>query len=263
MLKKIKRSADFELRLEIHNERFFETPRDSQRTWFLNRLMKEFSDDLNHLNDIAKDLIPGAEATVDLERAQTRLLDHDIMEDWQIPIMEQMATSVAQAKGDVLEIGMGRGIASDFVQSHHPKSHTLVECNDSIANQFPAWQAQYPNSDVRFVHGLWQDVWDELDYYDGILFHTYPLTSEEFVDLVVKSSTFAEHFFQPAAQRLRDGGVLSYLTNENDSLSRAHQRSLLRHFSSFTVSLIHDLDIPRDTRDSCWLPQMVMVSAIK
>ncbi|NIP94473.1 MAG: class I SAM-dependent methyltransferase, partial [Akkermansiaceae bacterium] len=59
---------------------------------------------------------------------------------------------------------------------------------------------------------------------------TYPLTEEEFVNYVAQSSTFAEHFFDTAAAHLRPGGVFTYLTNEIDSLSRAHQRALLKRF---------------------------------
>lgn len=263
MIRKLKRTADYEIKLEISNDEFLKTPRQSQQTWMLNRLMKEYSDDLDHLNAVSGQLLRGADTTVALERAQSSLSDDEIMEDWQIPIMQLMAQFVASAGGDVLEIGMGRGVASDFIQTHRPKSHTIVECNDTIVTQFPQWQAKYPQSDIRMVHGMWQDHWSELDTYDGILFHTYPLTHEEFVEQVVQSATFAEHFFKPAAAKLRQGGVLSYLTNENDSLSRAHQRSLLKQFSSFSISMLDDLAIPEDTRDSCWLPQMIMVKAIK
>jgi len=263
MLRKIKRTEDYQFTLEISNPGFLKTPRESQRTWMLNRLMKEFSDDLGYLDSVAGTMIRGADTSVSLDRAQSALADDDIMEDWQIPIMEEMARYVTEAGGDVLEIGMGRGIASDFIQSHSPRSHTLVECNDDIVSRFPEWRRKYPHSKVKMVHGMWQHRWDELEQYDGILFHTYPLTAEDFVEQVVQSATFAEHFFSPAAQRLKPGGVLTYLTNENDSISREHQRSLLSNFSTFSVSLLKNLQIPDTTRDSCWLPQMVMVKAVK
>jgi len=263
MTKKIKRSNDYCLTLDITNESFLNTPRASQRTWILNRLLKEASDDLEYLDSVSGDLIVGADTSIELDREQSLLVDEDIMEDWQIPIMKKMAEFVASAGGDVLEIGMGRGVASDFIQSHKPNSHTLIECNDLIVQAFSQWRSKYPDSEIRMVHGTWQDKWAELDTYDGILFHTYPLTHAEFVETVVQSTTFAEHFFEPAAQKLRKGGVLSYLTNENDSLSRAHQRSLFDHFSSVSLSRISNLNIPTDTRDSCWLPQMVLIEAYK
>lgn len=263
MVKKIKRTADYQFSLEITNPEFLKTPRDSQKTWVLNRLMKEISDDITHLNAVSSHLLRGADSTVAFDREQSALADSDIMEDWQIPIMKVMAQYVASDGGDVLEIGMGRGIASDFIQQHAPRSHTLVECNDDIVSRFGQWSSQYPESVVSMVHGMWQDKLHELTTYDGILFHTYPLTTEEFVEQVVQSATFAEHFFKPASDMLKPGGVLTYLTNENDSISRAHQRSLLQHFSSFSISLLDKLEIPEDTRDSCWLPQMVMIKAVK
>ena len=72
--------------------------------------------------------------------------------------------------------------------------------------------------------------------------------------------TFAEHFFATARELLRPDGVLTYLTNEVDSLSRAHQRTLFRHFGRFTLSTIDELDIPEDTKDALWARRMVVIS---
>jgi len=185
------------------------------------------------------------------------------MEDWQIPVMREMARAVASEAGDILEIGMGRGIASSFIQEYKPRSHTLVECNDHIVGRFDEWKAQYPDRDIKMLHGMWQDRLDDMSQYDGLLFHTYPLNEEEFVSQVVKGVTFAEHFFATAASLLRPGGVFTYLTNETDSFSRAHQRALFNHFSEVSLSLIKDLDIPEDTEDALWYPQMVLVRVQK
>ena len=38
----------------------------------------------------------------------TSLTEQEIMEDWQVPLMRVMAAHVAEAHGDVLEIGFGR-----------------------------------------------------------------------------------------------------------------------------------------------------------
>jgi len=263
MTRRIKRTSDFELQLSIGNDQFIQTPRQDQRNWMLNRVMRETSEELNYLNHIAPDFIKGSESPVSLDREQQSLVAEDIMEDWQIPVMKAMASSVARSAGDVLEVGMGRGIASGFIQEHSPRSHTLVECNNDIANEFPAWRAQYPNSDVNLLHDLWQNCLDETHQYDGILFHTYPLTEQDFVDQVVNSVTFAEHFFELASKMMRPGGAFTYLTNEIDSLSRAHQRALFHHFDSFSLTLIKDLNIPENTRDSLWSQQIVHVVARK
>jgi guanidinoacetate N-methyltransferase len=102
-----------------------------------------------------------------------------------------------------------------------------------------------------------------MESYDGIFFHTYPLNEEEYQEQVTQSVTFAAHFFDTAARHLNPGGAFTYLTNERDSLSRAHQRLLLSYFSSFSVSMIRELDIPDSSRDAHWSNQMALVKAVK
>lgn len=263
MTKRIKRDSSYELILNISDDSFINTPRTDQRNWLLNRWVKESTEELAHLNSIASSFIKGGDQTVDFDRAQSELDDDDIMEDWQIPVMQRMAELTAKSGGDVLEIGMGRGVASSFIQDHNPRSHTLVECNDHVVNRFEQWKAQFPGRDISMLHGMWQDRLSDMTQYDGLLFHTYPLDESEFVDQVVRGVTFAEHFFATAASLLRPGGVFTYLSNEVDSFSRAHQRSLFEHFGEVSLSMLKDLEIPENTRDSLWLPQLVMVQAIK
>lgn len=263
MTRKLKRSKAYELALELRQADFIKTPRDDQRQWLLNRMMKEAADELDHANLLARQFVHGQAADVARDRAMAQLEDDEIMEDWQKPIMSFMAAAVAHSGGDVLEIGMGRGVAADYVQQYEPRSHTLVECNPSVIAAFGAWKARYPDREIALIPERWQDGLDQMKEYDGILFHTYPTNDEEFVDQVVKSVTFAEHFFDHAVSLLRPGGVFTYLTNEIDSLSRAHQRALFTRFSKFSLSLVKDLDIPDDTRDSHWVNQMVVIEAIK
>jgi len=263
MTRRIKRNANYEISLEIIDPEFLPTPRESQKNWIMNRLLKEADDELQYLNSIAGNLISGSDEAIDFDREQANLADQDIMEDWQIPVMEKMANIAAKSGGDILEIGMGRAIASDFIQKHKPLSHTIVECNDTIAAGFSDWSSNYPESSVHLLHGKWQDKISQLDKYDGILFHTYPLNEDEFVENVVHASTFSEHFFDTASRVLKPGGSFTYLTNENDSLSRMHQRKLLSEFSEIRLSQIHDLDIPDETRDSLWLNELLLVEIIK
>lgn len=263
MTRKLKRSSAYELSLNISDDTFIATPRADQRQWLLNRLMKEAAEELAHADKIAPTFVTGTPANVAQERAHSALSDAEIMEDWQVPIMQQMAAAVARPGADVLEIGMGRGVSAAFVQQHNPASHTIIECNETITREFDAFKSQYPGRDIKMIESMWQDCLDQLDTYDGLLFHTYPNSSEEFVEQVVKSATFAEHFFDTAVSLLRPGGVLTYLTNEGDSLSRSHQRALLSRFSQFNTSLITDLPVPQDTRDSHWVSQMVMITATR
>lgn len=264
MTRRVKRANSFELVLEVSDNDFLRTPREGQRNWMLNRVMKETSDELEHLNQISKHFVAGADAVAGLQdRTERPLDDNEIMEDWQIPIMEAMAGIVTESGGDVLEIGFGRGIGSTFIQSGNPASHTIIECNPSVIERFDTWQQKHSGRDIRLAPGLWQDVMGELGPFDGIFFHTYPLNEAEFVDTVVQSSTFAEHFFEAAATHLKTGGVFTYLTNEIDSLGRAHQRALWKHFRSFTLSMVSDLRVPEDTTDAMWSDSMVIVRAVK
>ncbi len=263
MTRKIKRTKDFEVSVNITNDGFIRPPRDAQRNWILNRALKEFAEDLLRLDTLARRFVRGSDQPPIADRTQGELGDHDIMEDWQIPVMDEMAKQVATPGGDVLEIGFGRGVASDFIQKAGVKSHTIVECNDSVVDRYQAWRSKYPGSDIRLIHAKWQEATDRFELYDGVFFHTYPLNQTEFLENVINSITFAEHFFPTASNHLRPGGAFTYLTNEYDSLSRSHQRLLFKHFGSIRMSLLAELAVPADSRDALWGDTLVVVKAIK
>lgn len=264
MTRKMRRTRDVTLSLEVTNPDFLATPQAHQRDWHLNRIVKEAVDELNHVNQSTSRFVPG-DVTGDVlnERTQDDIADHQIMEDWQIPVMAAMAKQATASHGDILEVGFGRGVGSDFIQQETVRSHTIIECNDGIVERFHTWRAKRPDADIRIGHGMWQDVLPTLGDFDGIFFHTYPMSETEYVDQVVRASTFAEHFFDAASRHLRPGGVLTYLTNESDSLSRAHQRAVLGRFSSISLSMLRNLDIPQNTRDALWVPDLVIVAATK
>jgi guanidinoacetate N-methyltransferase len=259
MTRRIRRHKDFEISLQVNNDTFIRPPRDAQRNWLLNRALSEFVWDLENLDDLASRLVSGSSGVGFSDRTQAVLAEQEIMEDWQIPIMSAMARIVSESGGDVLEVGFGRGVASAMIQEH---SHTVVECNDTIVADFHEWKRQYPGSDIRVVHGKWQDTVDQFGEYDGVFFHTYPLNEQEALDYVAKSVTFAEHFFPVAASHLRPGGVFSYLTNEPDSLSREHQRLLFRYFGSFQLEKV-PVSPPADSKDDLWADSMIVVKAVK
>lgn len=263
MTKKIKRSEAFELTLEITDDAFICPPRESQRNTILNRAMSEFAADLEALHRVSKDFVPGAlDMTWDGERSQADLSDQEIMEDWQFPVMQAMAEIVCNSHGDVLEVGFGRGISSSMIQQHGVRSHTIIECNPSIAARFHEWKSGQSNQNISLVQGMWQDTIAELPLYDGIFFHTYPLDQEEYIKYVHGRATFAEHFFATAAAHLRTNGVFTYFSNEIDSLSRWHQRILFQYFKEISTKII-PLDLPEDVKDTWWANSLVIVKAVK
>ncbi len=264
MTRRIKRTPQYEIELRINDDAFIRAPREAQRNWVLNRAMKEFAGELDHADQMVQRFVGGADFQLGGDRTQAQLDDQEIMEDWQIPVMQAMAKIAGETQGDVLEIGFGRGVTSEFLQELSPSSHTIVECNDSVVARFEKWKQQYPDRDIRMLHGMWQDLLvDDVGPFDSIFFHTYPLNESEYVEQVVQSETFAEHFFPTAARLLRDGGVLTYLTNEISSLSRGHQRALFNHFRTFTLSKVTELDLPNDTRDALWANSIVVIRVEK
>ncbi len=263
MTRRFKRLRDFELALEIKSDDFIRPPRESQRNWLLNRALNEHAENLSALDTLARRMVPGIGAQQASDRSQGDLADDEIMEDWQIPLMQALADIVTASHGDVLEIGFGRGISAGFIQQRGVKSHTIIECNDAIVKRFEAWRATLPHREIRMVHGRWQDVLPDLGRYDGVFFHTYPLDETEFLEQIGDSVTFAEHFFPHAAAHLVDGGIFTYLSNEIDSLGRSHQRALLRHFRAIGIEVLHGLAVPRDTHDLWWSDSMVVVRATK
>ena len=262
-MKRIKRTEAFEVTLVIKDDNFINPPKSAQRNAVVNRALKEFSAELNALNEQTKNFVAGETVVGLSEREQAQLSVQEIMEDWQIPLMEAMAKAIAENGGDILEVGFGRGVSADMIQKHPINSHTVIECNDLVVEQhFKPWKAKYPTKDISLKHSLWQDCIDELGLFDGIFFHTYPLNEDEYMQYVNASITFAEHFFHQAANHLKPGGSFTYFSNEIASLSREHQHMLLKHFSSFTVHVI-PLKMPSDVKDTWWADSMVIIKAIK
>ena len=263
MTRRIKRLRDFEISLQVKSDTFIRPPRDAQRNWLLNGALTELIDNLTALDGLAEKFVRGVDAAALEDRTQADLGDAEIMEEWQIPVMQAMSDTVTEAHGDILEIGFGRGIASTMIQELGVRSHTIIECNDSIVARLERWRAGYPDREIRLLHGLWQDVLADAGQFDGIFFHTYPLNEEEFIEQIAESATFAAHFFPHAAEHLVDGGVFTYLSNEIDSLSRTHQRLLFEHFKSIRVEILRALDIPEDVKDAWWADSMAIISAIE
>lgn len=263
-MRRLRRHDGFEVEVRITKDDFIRPPRDSQRSWLVNRAITELAEELRYLDRVAGRFVAGSEHAGVPDRATVPLRDEEIMEDWQIPIMRAMAALVAASHGDVVEVGFGRGVSASFLQEAGVRSYTVVECNPSVIDRFHHWRAALPRErDIRLIEGRWQDTTDQLAQYDGVFFHTYPLDDEEYGDAVVRGVTFAADFFPIAARHLRPGGVFTYLTNEADSLSRAHQRLLLEHFREFRMQIVAPLALPDDSADDLWADSMVVIGAIR
>tara|TARA_B100000287_G_scaffold303172_1_gene286318 strand:- start:543 stop:1106 length:564 start_codon:yes stop_codon:yes gene_type:complete len=96
-----------------------------------------------------------------------------VMHSWETPVMQEMCKWVCKrgAKADVLEIGFGMGIASDFIQSHRPNSHTICESDPEVLVNLKEWSKD--KSNVTIVEGDWYKNLDKFTTYHGILFDTF------------------------------------------------------------------------------------------
>ena len=96
--------------------------------------------------------------------------DREVMMSWEVPIMEKSAEVICHNKGDVLEIGFGMGICSDYIQAQDINSHTIVDIHTQIIEKLKEWAEDKDN--VIIVEGDWYSA-DGLGTYDGIFFDTY------------------------------------------------------------------------------------------
>lgn len=244
----------FSVAVELLDDGFIAAPGGPhQRRKLVNRAVNELEEQLHHLDALAPRLVPGAAEPPDghpfpddWRTARATYTDdelviegHEVMQAWEEPLMRVLAGNVAASGGDVLEIGFGMGISASILQDLGIRSHTIIEPNDDVAARFEAWRRGYPGREIRLLHGLWQEVSDRLEEYDGVLYDPYPVSAEDDLDS-------DEAFFALAARVLRPTGVLSYYTDEIDSLSRGHQRSLLAHFGQVEISVLSGLAPPAD-----------------
>ncbi len=262
----VSREGDrFRLNMEL-DPRFIDPPRPAQRAWLLRKVMNELAEDLQALDKLADRFVSGQER-VDKDDFETQALskptDSVIMEDWQIPIMRAMAGIVGRHGGNVLEVGFGRGISAEFIQEYQVDCHTIVESETGVVERyFRPWRKRHDKANIDLRVSKWQDCDFAPESFDAILFHAYPLDETEFFEHIVQSVTYAEHAIPAMASLLRTGGRFTYLSNEIDSLSRTHQRLLFRYFTQIKTEVI-DIDVPEDTKDAWWAPQMVIVECVR
>ena len=115
-------------------------------------------------------------------------------------IMEKSAEFVCHNKGDVLEIGFGMGICSDYIQAQEVNSHTIVEIHPQIIEKLKVWVEDKDN--VTIVEGDWYSA-DDLGTYDGIFLDTYADNS-------------LDEFKEFALSKAKDGAKITYWNGYTD-----------------------------------------------
>lgn len=148
---------------------------------------------------------------------------HPVMEDWETPYMKKLSDVVTFKGGRILEIGYGMGISTRFIQqSSKVKQHVIIECHpDVILKLVNDFKTEIQHGKIHVLSGFWQSVVPFFadEYFDGILFDTYPLREEE-----IHSNHF--WFFEEAYRLLKKGGVLTYYSDEATKFSSIHMHRL-------------------------------------
>ena len=90
----------------------------------------------------------------------------NVMMDWEAPMMSASAAYVCEGGGDILEIGFGMGMASNYIQSHSIDSHTICEVHPQIITKAQEWAVG--KSNVTIVTGSWYSNIELLSTYDGV-----------------------------------------------------------------------------------------------
>ncbi|GAB2846046.1 hypothetical protein GCM10027074_11160 [Streptomyces deserti] len=240
------------------------------RDFVIRRLLDDATDDFETLHAVAERGVAGGRrpgmagdlsGAAHRDDSQLLIAGQQVMQSWERPLMAELSRLAASSHGHVLEVGFGMGISASILQDEGVASHTIIEANPEVARAARAWADRRPTR-THVVEGRWQDVIDSLGTFDGILFDTYPADEREYEQYVVRDAAYVEHFLPAAADHLGPGGTLSYYTMEIDSLSRRHQRALLRHFSSFSVGVVAGLEPPADCT-YWWADSMATVAAIR
>jgi amino acid adenylation domain-containing protein len=271
----IRRFPQFDVLLKLKDEGFINPPKEAQRNWLLRRALDEFTSDLKYLDDVSRRFVAGSARPrltastwdgrqVAYDDHQLIIAGQQVMQDWEQPLMDAMAKVVTEAHGDVLEVGFGMAISATCIQKYGCRSYTIIEPNDEVVERFHEWKKQFPERNMRVLHGRWHDVHQQLgdETFDGVFFDTVPTFEDEYLREVIDNVVMAEDFFPVAARVLRPGGVFTWYTNEIDTLSRRHQRLIQKYFSSFTVTVARPLAPPEDCH--YWFADsMVVVKAVK
>jgi predicted O-methyltransferase YrrM len=271
----IRRFPQFEVQLKLKDEDFINPPKEAQRNWLLRRALDEFASDLKHLDVQSRrfvagsarprlETVPWGSHHAEYDEHNLFIAGQQVMQDWELPLMDAMAKVVTESHGDILEAGFGMALSATCIQKYGVRSYTIMEANDEVVKRFHEWKKQFPGRDIRLLHGRWHDTHHQVpdESMDGVFFDTVPTFEDEYLREVIDNVVMAEDFFPVAARVLRPGGIFTWYTNEIDTLSRRHQRLIQKYFRSFEVTVCRPLYPPEDCH--YWFADsMVVVKAVK
>ena len=162
----------------------------------------------------------------------------EVMMDWEDDIMKESAQFICHNKGDILEIGFGMGICSDYIQAQNVNSHTIIEVHPQIIEKLNIWAEN--KSNVTIIEGDWNSV-NGLSSYDGIFLDT-------FGDLSL------DNFKSFALSKIKSGGKITYWNNNEEE----YNPYLFDSVSYDKISITPDLNIYTEMKDFYYMPKVVL-----
>jgi spermidine synthase len=181
---------------------------------------------------------------------EDKILDEqgqEIMMDWETDLMQEHAKVVTENGGDILEIGCGMGICSNFIQEANINTHTIIEINDQIFERLLEWAKDKPN--IIPIKGDWFNSIPKDKKYDGIMHDTWEEKNWH-------------HFLNKIKNNLNPKGIVTWYNADTEE-SLKHNCSNLK-WGNLTIKTIKvnppikDMKYQYYDRDIYHIPKLVL-----
>ena len=160
----------------------------------------------------------------------------EVMMDWEDDIMKKSAEFICHNKGDILEIGFGMGICSDYIQEQGVNSHTIIEIHPQIIEKLKIWASD--KSNVTIIEGDWNSV-EDLSTYDGIFIDTY-------------GDENWSNFKSFALDKAKDGAKITYWNNNEEE----YNQNLFDSVSYEQISVSPDDNLYTNIANNYYMPKV-------
>lgn len=176
---------------------------------------------------------------IHIDDFRLEIAGHPVMERWEEPYMKRLAEIATSNGGRVLEVGFGLGISASYIQEIILEEHHIIEANDQLFERMKCF-AKSAKYRTILHSGFWEDISHKFEdeFFDGILFDTYPITLEE-----LHTARFS--FFSEAYRLLNVGGVFTHYSGELDFTDEYIEYLHKAGFTNFSGELI-SVNPPRD-----------------
>ena len=177
---------------------------------------------------------------------------HQVMMEWEKPYMEACIDKL-QPKGDVLEIGFGMGYSATQIQKYNPKSHTIIECDDTVISK-----AKKDGFDI--VKGRWQDAIHNLGNFDFIFFddHSY-CDADNDIDISIDKDRLRLFIDVCINYHLNSNGLISFYYNKEDSLIDKFKTNPNIQYTEKTINIEIPSNCSYRKGNKCIVPKITLL----